>query len=97
MESEEPMPTDEPAISEPAVSGFIILPEGSTLEGATDWTLEVQDTSLADAPATVIGSDAGTVGDETAIEIAFSAPFDPSIIEETQHLHRERARDRYRR
>ena len=82
MESEQPMPTDEPAISEPAVSGTILLPEGSTLEGAEEWTLEVQDTSLADASATVIGMDSGTVTDETATEIPFNAPYDGTAIEE---------------
>ena len=69
-------------IDEPAVNGWIILPEGSTLEGAAEWSLEVQDTSLADAEATVIGKDGGSVTDETATEISFEAPFDPESIDD---------------
>lgn len=67
---------------EPNVNGRIVLPEGSTLESATVWTLEVQDTSLADAAATVIGQDGGPVTDPAATEIPFAAPFDPASIDE---------------
>jgi len=67
---------------EPTVNGLIVLPEGSTLEGANVWTLQVQDTSLADAPAVVIGQDGGLVDDETATEIPFAAGFDPEAIDE---------------
>lgn len=67
---------------EPTVNGQIVLPEGSTLEGVAGWTLQVQDTSLADAPAVVIGIDGGAVTDPTATEIAFAAPFDPASIDE---------------
>jgi putative lipoprotein len=76
------MASDEPAIMEPAVNGTILLPEGTTLAGATEWSIEVQDTSLLDAPAVVIGADAGRVTDETATEILFAAGFDPAGIDE---------------
>ena len=65
-----------------AVSGRIVLPEGSTLEGAAEWSLEVQDTSLADAPAEVIGVDGGSVADPAATEIPFAAGFDPASIDD---------------
>lgn len=67
---------------EPTVNGRIVLPDGATLEGAASWTLEVQDTSLADAPAVVVGTDGGPVTDPTATEIPFAAPFDPGAIDE---------------
>ena len=68
---------------EPTVNGRIVLPEGSTLEGASVWTLQVQDTSLADAPAVTIGQDGGVVADESATEIAFAAGFDPEAIDQS--------------
>ena len=70
------------AQADDSVTGRILLPEGSTLEGAVAWTLLVEDTSLADAPAEVIGAAAGAVEDPAATEIPFVAGFDPASIEE---------------
>ena len=35
--------------------------EGATLDGAAAWNVQIQDTSLADAPAVTIGAAAGAV------------------------------------
>jgi len=71
------------AEDEPTVNGRILLPDGASLEGAAGWTLMVQDTSLADAPAVVIGADGGAVDDPAATEIPFAVPFDPAAIDES--------------
>ena len=64
------------------VSGSIVLPEGATLEGAAAWTVLVEDTSLADAPAVTIGAAAGAVDDPGATEITFDAIYDAASIDE---------------
>ena len=84
LPSEEPMASEEPMmVEETAVTGTVLLPEGSTLEGAAEWSVELQDTSLADAPAVVIGTDGDAVTDATATEIPFEIAYDPTDIEET--------------
>jgi uncharacterized lipoprotein YbaY len=67
---------------EPSVNGQILLPEGATLDGAVAWTLAIQDTSLADAPAVVVGATGGAVTDPAAVEIPYLAGYDPDSIEE---------------
>lgn len=64
-----------------AVTGSILVPEGSTLEGAVAWTVLVEDTSLADAPATPIGAAAGGIDDANASEITFSAVYDAGLVD----------------
>jgi putative lipoprotein len=80
--SDEPTSSDEPVVGEPAVTGSILLPEGSTLEGADSWSLQIEDTSLADAPATIIAEDGGTISDETATELEFAVAYDPGSIDD---------------
>ncbi len=65
----------------PAVNGRILLPEGLSLQGAVAWTVLVEDASVADAPATIIGADGGAVGDPSSTEVAYAARFDPEAIE----------------
>lgn len=65
------------------VEGSILLPDGATLEGAAAWTVLVEDTSLADAPATTIGAAAGAVDDAGATEIPFSAVYDAALVDES--------------
>ena len=67
----------------PTVTGTILLPEGATLEGAAAWTVLVEDTSLADAPATTIGAAAGAVSDPAGTDIPFAAIFDEGSIDES--------------
>jgi uncharacterized lipoprotein YbaY len=74
-------PSTEPT-DEPAVDGTIVLPAGTTLDEGAEWTIEVQDTSLADAPAIVVGQDGGTIDDPSATEIEFAAPYDAAAIDE---------------
>lgn len=64
------------------VTGSILLPDGSTLEGAVAWTVLVEDTTLADAPAVTIGAAAGAVDDPAATEIPFAAVYDPALVDE---------------
>ena len=64
------------------VSGTVVLPEGSTVAGASDWIVEIQDTTLVDAPATVIGADAGVIADEGSTEIPFAAGYDTTSTDE---------------
>ena len=59
-----------------------MLPEGSTLEGAAEWSIELQDTSLADAEAVLIGADGDALTDATATEIDFEIIYDPSLIDD---------------
>jgi putative lipoprotein len=66
----------------PAVSGTIVLPLGAAIpEGAT-WTVQIQDTTVADAPAITIGEVTSVVADPSAMEIPFEVQYDPSIIDE---------------
>ncbi len=70
------------AISGPAVTGMIVLPDGTELPADATWTVELQDTSLADAPAVVMGTDTGVVEDMMATEIPFVVSYDPASIDE---------------
>lgn len=65
------------------VSGSILVPEGSTLDGAAAWTVLVEDTSLADAPATTIGAAAGAVEDPSVTAIPFAAIYDAALVDES--------------
>lgn len=90
MESIEPAASEEPSFSTPpavvegpAVSGTFELPEEAELpEGAT-WSVELQDTSLADAPAVVIGEDSGDIEDTSVTEVEFEIAYDPDQIIDT--------------
>ena len=63
------------------MTGTIILPEGVVLpEGAT-WSVELQDTSLADAPAVTIGQAGESITDLTVTAIAFEIGYDESLID----------------
>lgn len=64
------------------VTGSILVPEGATLDGAVAWTVLVEDTSLADAPATTIGAAAGAVEDSGLTEIPFAAVYDAALVDE---------------
>ena len=64
------------------VTGSILVPEGSTLDGAVAWTVLVEDASLADAPAVTIGAAAGAVDDASVTEIPFAAIYDAALVDE---------------
>ena len=70
-------------VDEPSVSGRIVLPEGATLDGAIAWTVELQDTSLADAPATTISAAGGAIEDPAATSIDYAVGYDPASIDES--------------
>jgi putative lipoprotein len=65
-----------------AVSGTIVLPAGAVIPDGATWTIEIQDTTLADAPATVIGGVTADVADPTAAEIPFEVRYDLALIDE---------------
>jgi putative lipoprotein len=54
-----------------------VIPDAAT------WTVAIQDISLADAPATIIGEVTADVADPTATEIPFGVVYDPAVIDET--------------
>lgn len=71
--------------SEAEVTGTIILPDGATVPAGATISVKVEDTSLADAPATVIGEQ--TIegeGQESPIE--FAVPYDPADIQDN-HMY----------
>ncbi len=70
----------------PTVSGSFTLPGDGFLPEGSTWTVQLQDTSLADAPATVIAEESGTIEDPTLTSIEFSIAYDPTLILETNTL-----------
>jgi putative lipoprotein len=82
--SEEPSASASPAVVEgPAVSGTFELPEDAELPDGATWSVELQDTSLADAPAVVIGEDSGDIEDTSVTEVEFAIAYDPDQIVDT--------------
>lgn len=71
------------------ISGTIVLPIGAVLPPGSTWTVQIQDTTLVDAPATIIGEVTADVADPSAAEIPFEIPYDPALIDEaaTYTLH----------
>jgi uncharacterized lipoprotein YbaY len=67
------------ADGEVAVSGTVTYLQRSALSPTDTVTVQVQDTSLADAPATVIGEQVITVGDQQ-VPIDYSVAYDPAEI-----------------
>ncbi len=61
----------------------MLLPDGAVLPEGAQWTVELQDTSLADAPAVVIGQVGDVVLDPFAVEIPFEIAYEASSILET--------------
>jgi len=81
--SEEPMASDEPIIvEEAAVTGTIVLPAGSTIPSGSVLSVEIQDTSLADAIAVTIGLHTETLTESTGSVIPFEVTYDPAGIDE---------------
>jgi putative lipoprotein len=70
-------------MAETVVSGAVLLPEGAVLTEGAQWTVELQDTSLADAPAVVIGQAGGAIADPLIMEIPFEIAYEASAILET--------------
>ena len=70
-------------MAETIVSGTVLLPEGAILPEGAQWTVELQDTSLADAPAVVIGQAGDAIVDPLAMEIPFEIAYDASAILDT--------------
>jgi uncharacterized lipoprotein YbaY len=84
--TEAPMLTESPspAMSEapsPSVSGTIVLPTDAVTPAGATWTVEIQDTTLADAPAATIGEVTSIVADPAATVIPFDVPYDPAVID----------------
>jgi putative lipoprotein len=61
------------------VSGTIILPDGETVPGGSTIKVQVQDTSLADAPATTMGEETIEGNGQTG-SIDFSVEYNPDEI-----------------
>ena len=64
------------------MTGVVTLPEGAVVPEGALWTLQLQDTSLADAPALVL-AEVGGVVDPAAPEISFEIPYDAAAILDT--------------
>jgi putative lipoprotein len=80
MVTEAPIESAAP-VEAAVVSGTVTLPADAVVpEGAT-WSIRVEDTSLADAPATLIAEQSGVL-DAAVTEIVFDVPFDPAVIDE---------------
>ena len=61
------MASDEPMIvPETAITGASCCPEGTVMPEGAVWSVELQDTSLADVPAVTVGLDGGLIEDLTA-------------------------------
>jgi uncharacterized lipoprotein YbaY len=81
--SDEPMASDEPIIVEKAaVTGTVVLPAGSTIPSGSVLSVEIQDTSLADAIAVTIGLHTETLTESTGSAIPFEVTYDPAEIDE---------------
>jgi len=65
-----------------AVSGTIVLPAGAVIPAGATWTIEIQDVTLADASADVIGEVTADVADPAATVIPFEVEYDPALIDE---------------
>jgi len=88
MASEEPMASEAPMastspVAAAVVAGTIVLPEGTTLPEDASIVVEVQDTSLADAPALIISQAEIAPEDPAATEIPFEVQYDEEAIEDT--------------
>jgi putative lipoprotein len=70
-------------VAEPMVIGTLELPEDAELPDGATWSVQLQDTSLADAPAEVIAEEGGDVEDAVAGEIVFAISYDPEAIVDT--------------
>jgi len=75
--SEEPI-----MVEEAAVTGTIVLPAGSTIPSGSVLSVEIQDTSLADAIAVTIGLHTETLTGSTVSVIPFEVTYDPAEIDE---------------
>ena len=65
-----------------AVTGMVLLPEGAVLPADAVITVAVEDVSLADAPAVVIGEQVLAGSDATDEGIPFSVEYDAAVIVE---------------
>ena len=79
--SEAPAASASP-VAEGLVTGTIVLPMGVTLPADAIISVELQDTSLADAPAVTIGETSPVITDPTVVEIPFEIAYDPAAIDE---------------
>jgi len=89
VESASPVVSESPSASgivAPTVSGSFTLPEDAVVPEGSTWTVQLQDTSLADAPATLIAEASGTFEDPSPTSIEFSIAYDPALIMETNTL-----------
>jgi putative lipoprotein len=65
------------------VSVTVELPDGAVLPEGTAWTVELQNTSLADAPAVSVAEARGVIEDPSVTELRFAIPYDPEAIVDT--------------
>ncbi len=65
------------------MSGTFELPEDAVLPEGAFWSIELQNTSLADAPAVLVAEAGGVIEDPSVTELEFVIPYDPEAIVET--------------
>ena len=72
--------SDMPSAEETAVSGMVTNVESNPIPEGAVATIQIQDTSLAGAPATVIGEQ--IIENPGQFPIAYQVAYDPSVIED---------------
>ncbi len=70
-------------VPENAITGSIVLPEGTVMPEGAVWSVELQDTSLADVPAVTVGLDGGLIEDLTATQIPYIVEYEPTAIDDS--------------
>lgn len=65
-----------------SVTGTIVLPDGSVLPDSAEVSVEIQDTSRADALALTVGQSTFTVTDPSVTEVPFEVAYDPADIKD---------------
>ena len=78
------MVASEAPVAATMVSGTVLLPDGAVLPEGAEWVVELQDTSLADAPADVVGQAGDVVVDTAATEIPFEIAYEATAIDDTR-------------
>jgi putative lipoprotein len=78
--TEAPATTEAPAL-EDMVSGFIAMPMGAILPEDAVVTVEIEDVSIADAPAEIIAEAHPVLADLAASEIPFEIAYEPSRVD----------------
>jgi uncharacterized lipoprotein YbaY len=78
------MVASEAPVAATAVNGTVLLPDGTVLPEDAEWIVEIQDTSIADAAADVVGQAGDVVVDTAATEIPFEIPYEATAILDTR-------------